>query len=678
MKLTLVPLLTLLVLHPSYAQDHCKELTDVVQHYESLLQWKTVEDGKCRAKTGSDDTTAAGPTTQMMVRKIEEKGKPLSDEEKQRLMNSTCFSLATIESRIAELENKASLLSGFHKLKADLKENKEKADDKDSKDSPVAGLNFVNGLNAAESLELLLDNGGNMLKAVKGQGPADRDSPAKVIAFVKKQCDDQPKIGICTPGAFNPNGPAMAAINELINRSELKDAEIKSWQNAMAIKKEGGEKWSFKDMAKELRPKLGAIENGKLALTKEELKAVRALDKFTDAVPLNLKSMRKDVKAYDLMQEYKFHIQDLQRRQQYEVQSKAVLAYAKVKSIESGAWVGKLASEEKKACDDIKSDIEHAINCFNALKSLGEDSKFPKVIKSQIKELQDAAKISQRWMTQLGDYHKSCMEVTIDETFKEKSELPAPCEEFLKNTDAELSRIQSDLLLFNALKTEIETQNTENFKVRNLALATLMNDKECSKHQKILHHSLTCTNEGLSISPAVDVLSSQIGDVMVIQKDLNASVDNKWLCEDTAIKAYKKDIICGKRAAPPQVAEKKKEKDFQAPVTPPDGDYNSPATDAAINGLGLLAGIAAGAYFAPQPQSNYNPPYNPYMYDYSQYNNGYPAMGISDQLLFNARYYDGYGFYMPTPGAMPYTSFGGLGAYSSAYPSSNKSAYFGH
>lgn len=669
MKPILIPLLALFIFPIAFAEDRCKEMSDIVQHYERLIQWKSVEE----IKDGERKDCTPAMSTQLIQENLKKIKTEFDTDQTGKLNQYACASLATLETRIAELENEASLLSGFHKLKADLKENQKKADDPSKKVALMAGLSFVNGLNAAENLELMLADNGNMLKAIHGMEPAKRADPKQVKEFVLKQCAPQPKIGICAPKAFDPNATAMAAISELL-KDKPSDEQIASWISALSIEKEGGGRWSFKDMASELRANLGDIEQGKLNLTEKQLKAIRALEKFKDGGPLNLANMKKDIKIYDLMQEYKFHMSDLKQRQHYEIQSKAVLAYADVKALEGGVWVAKLTPEQKKACDGSKSDKTNAMACFDALEQLGGDKKFNQTHKSRIHELATAAKVSSKWLEQMDIMHNLCMDVLVNEEFKHKAELPENCKGALESTDSELARIQSDLLVLNALKSEIENQNQDDIKVRNLVLATLMNNKDCSKQQEIFRSTLSCTQEKLTIAPSVDVLTSNVLDVMVIQKDPKASVDNKWLCENSEIKAYKKHVICGTKAETPQLPPKKSD-DYQAPLSPPDDGRNSPATDATINGLGMLAGTALGGIFAPQPSNNYYPPYNPYMYNYNNYNYGYPVMGISDQIIFDARYYGGYGQYWSTPGTMPYSSFGSMDSYTPY--SSTKSAYFG-
>jgi hypothetical protein len=151
--------------------NNCTKLSQIAQFHDRELQFQSI---KVKDSTNGicDDKANI-----IQVQKLEEN---LSD---QAIEPYACHSLAAVEERIANLENEQGLLLGFDKLKSDIKANKQQAGELKGNDAQTAGLNFIDGLNAAETLEQLLENAdGNMLVALRNKNPDER----KTVDEVKK------------------------------------------------------------------------------------------------------------------------------------------------------------------------------------------------------------------------------------------------------------------------------------------------------------------------------------------------------------------------------------------------------------------------------------------------------------------------------------------------------------
>ncbi|HXH75145.1 MAG TPA: hypothetical protein VNJ08_09290 [Bacteriovoracaceae bacterium] len=649
------------LVHADAPSAACNDLVEITKHYEHKLQWQSLID-----ENESGEKKPDGFCTPDSAEKAVKKTHPtMTEGQLTAVKEYGCDSLAAIELNIAKFENEQSLLMGFHKLKTDIAKNKDDVVKHqklsgDPKKAKRAGLNFVDGLNAAESLEVLLESAdGNMLKVLKSLPGGDRNSVAKVKTAIASICknDNNTTTGVCKKDAFKPNETALAAINELIDDSDLNNKKtIQNWRNAFAIKRADGkdDDYSFKKMSAELSTKIGDIKSGKLSLNQKQLSAISKLPDF--ASKLGFTGMKIDSKPFELMQEYKFHVQDLQKRQQFETQSKVVLAYANVKTVDG--FIKNLSAEETAACNGAKLDYSKAKFCSDAFQK--HILKLPPKNKSLIGELNTAVRITDNHLKYLEATHNSCLiEVNI--------ESPA-CIEALKNTDGRLGVVSSEILVLHALKAEIQRQNANELKIRDLALARASQQAGCLDHQK---SNLECKLDDVKISQTAEVLYSHVTDLMVVNK-VTLDIDDKWLCADKEMKAFKKEALCAVGIPkPPVVAKKPEAKEFQAPIHAPSGGHSSPARDAALNGIGQLGGTIIGSLFARQPTAPgyYGPQFNPYPYNYAPYNYGYPLMGISDELLFNARYYNGYGGYSPAAGISPYTAYPTSGARS-------KSAFF--
>ncbi|HLT23085.1 MAG TPA: hypothetical protein VKZ84_06570, partial [Bacteriovoracaceae bacterium] len=115
---------------------------------------------------------------------------------------------------------------------------------------------------------------------------------------------------------------------------------------------------------------------------------------------------------------------------------------------------------------------------------------------------------------------------------------------------------------------------------------------------------------------------------------------------------------------------------YQANVKAPKG--SNPNRESWLKGLSLIANTAADTWISQKNANNYwGNTINPYAYNYGPYGMT-GAMGTADSILFNARYYGAYGFYMPTQGLQPFTTFGSgsISSYAALPRSSSAYSYF--
>jgi hypothetical protein len=152
----------------------------------------------------------------------------------------------------------------------------------------------------------------------------------------------------------------------------------------------------------------------------------------------------------------------------------------------------------------------------------------------------------------------------------------------------------------------------------------------------------------------------------------------KALCEDSEKKKRSQfeERICEffNDTTSDIIMTKNEPNDLDGPVSAPNGRHKEAATrDAWVGGAALV--VSEGLkYFMPRTPQSTTPYLNPYQYNFSPYGRSATTMGVADTILFNARYHGAYGYYMPTPGAMPYTAFGGNSSMISPYQTLNNSS----
>lgn len=658
-------LLLLLVFSPlTFAADNpaCKPLSEAFKFYDSKVQFLNMRsfesDGTPKPLCKEDENLAI----------IEAATKDLSTEAKDAIKKFGCDPLVAIDDQLAKLENEQSLLIGFEKLKTSILENKNKVADPNPVTSKLAGLNFIDGLNAAVSLEQMLEADGTFLKIFKDVPPDKRATPKLAMAEIAKKCQEGKSgfsgLKICAKDAFQPNDEALKALNELIQPNTNLDAPtLQSWADALAIKTSDDKPTTFEALKKLLGSKIPEINAKKLNLNKEQLSAIKALPDFKGRA-LSLAGMKSDMKNFEVMQDYKIHIKDLSYRQKYEYIGKATAALNVLMG--NGFEPNKNNAQR---CLAMKQDYDNAVQCMEAIQKAG--AKLGASDKASFDRLHKSMTVTKDYIKSLEDKSSACLETAAVSPDKDKA-LPKACEDAFGDAPKRLVSIAGELQGLRELRKSIGDQNAETIKFRNGSLAKLRAGKCLAEDQL----SLQCHTDNMSISQSAAVLTNHIVDIVTVDHN-EPMPDLSEDCKDEKKKFSFKEALCATKAeAPPKKPEPKVSgDDYQAPVAAPEREEPW-ISDTTLQGLGLVAGQALGTLLTPQPDYNWYPAYNPYQYGYSNYGYGY-GMGIGDQIIYDARYYGAYGGYAPTGGLQPYTGFGqySLTNYHTTGAGS-KSAYF--
>jgi hypothetical protein len=182
---------------------------------------------------------------------------------------------------------------------------------------------------------------------------------------------------------------------------------------------------------------------------------------------------------------------------------------------------------------------------------------------------------------------------------------------------------------------------------------------------------------GAPVSPTAEKLISDVLGMAVMRTETSDENAIKTICESaTQIdETFCETYYPSSEPATPNVTDRPAPPSGSSPyIEAP--NQRDPSREAFIDGLsGIGWGIVNQLTQRPQPYNPYQN-FNPYPYYGNPYSIG--MLSPADQVLFNARYYGGYGYYSPTLGAAPYTAFPMISPYvQAAYSGSgNSSPYF--
>ncbi|MGE3608191.1 MAG: hypothetical protein AB7I27_01290 [Bacteriovoracaceae bacterium] len=565
-----------------------------------------------------------------------------------------CENFSSIEAKLKDLESQLDYLTGLEKLKANIKAQKEKTADKNAPLAQEAGMNFQDALITAQSFELLLsakDSEGNLLFKELRKIPKDKREDLKSFgAELKKICkknfQDQ---AACNENFWRPNEAAIVEINALLDKKDSKDKEILSWQSSLQIQKTDNSPYSFNEMRQDLEASIG--DQGSKPLTKAQLKAIQSLPDFKNASGLkfisSLAQAKKDLTAETPYAQFRFLAEDLKKRQEFEIQSKVSLLY--------GEFQDKLTNRD--SCSVAKVDFSAAQICLKQLKDL--ESGLQGSPQAHLKKLREVLEASINYHDSIDDLTSTCQKsVKMDEV---------NCDRKISFNQAE---IQKQIQSLNLLKDKIGEKNQDLMKLRNFSIEKFQK-MDCAKKEA---SNITDCDAGLTLrtSKEANLLTADVMNISLVYAKSENETDIQEICDDEEKKIIRKAQVCAflTDTTPDKIETKNTEKikrdDYVAPTSAPDGG-NSPVKDAIYHGMTNLISEMMDQY---QQQ---NSSYSPYQYyNYSPYNNGAPLMSTSDSILFNARYYGGYGFYMPTLGYQPYQAFGPYRPYNLT----NSSTYF--
>ena len=423
----------------------CNGLGKILQDYEKDLHEKTIEG--CKSA------------------KIEDLLKGRSVEDPEFLKDKSCLELGTIETQIEKLKAELAILTGIEKLKIEVKSTKEKAGDGDG--DKAAGLSFVESLNTAQSLELLLStttsDGELIIQALK-KIPSDKlKNQSDLGQRVKELCSKEKNktlTNACNPQIFQPGTAASDELIKLItNTKEISTTEISNWQKQLAIKRvipqDNDPGYSFHEMQTELNEAFRTLDNNQL-MTKEHLRAIKKLDEFENASGLsfveNLSSLKEKKKNKISSDKFFVLIGDIKLRQQYEVQSKISVAWDNFKGRSLP-----LSPKETEDCNQSKNDYEKANICRmhleKAQRNLGQEN---------LKSFLEAIRASSTYVETLVDLEGDCKN-----QYQKSGQMPESCFQGMTKNMAEVS---DQILQLNILKDKIGSENQDIMTYRNFGL----------------------------------------------------------------------------------------------------------------------------------------------------------------------------------------------------------------
>lgn len=646
-------ILFLLLIPLSFADDRfCTEVGGILSHYEKKLGKSSI--ANCSSV------------------KVEEllQGHP-GLEGLTYLQDKKCQSLTSLETELERLKAELSVANGIEKLKTQISESQKEA----GQGNRMAGMTFVSGLRTAQSLEVLLetDTFDNKPFAQKiKEIPADkRKSEADFVAIMKDLCKDKASddVNACNPKLFKPNKEAIHEILGLIDSVEVNQDQVEKWKGMLAIEKANAEaenaRWSFTEIQNELGSTFNSLDNNKI-LTREEINAIKKLDHFKNARGF---SFVEDIAGIKDQKKLKIHsdkvfllIGDARTRSQYEVQSKLSVAWGNHKHLFQN-----LSEAEASSCEKAKLSYDEAKLCHAALLKNSKD-----ISSGDLKEnILPGIGASITFTDKLQATENRCRP-----ELEQKGVMPESC---LAELPRETGEIQQKIRQLNILKDKIGSENQKEMVYRNFALkkwADKCSTVETSMDQCDLTDDFTISKNALmAVKDTLDV-------AVVFTPKPEAEEKMEELCDDDDTKKIPSlnGKLCSYLEKTPVVIETKNapaEKEYA--VIAPDGGHERDANrDRYIQASQNLLTDVIGSFMNQQYGQQTNPPINPYPYNYTPFNAGMPPMGIADSIMFNARYYGAYGFYMPTPGYTPYTAFGSASPISAYKPlNTGNYQYFG-
>lgn len=589
------------------------------------------------------------------------------------LKGQECSDLTTIETQLENLKIQEAVLTGIQKLKATLKVSKQETKNKNEKVQNVAGMKFVDSLKTAQSLETLLNtNFGDdkvpLIKLLKDQSGL---TPENLQSTVRSICKTHKiKTYACDQKIFSVEGEVAVELVSLINSTKPTPDKIKKWQEALAIEKSNPAEdedpaYSFTQMHQELGTAFSKIDN-KEVLTKRQITAIQNLPDIKDPKEFsflkNIASL-KDEKSKKIESDKFFLLMgDAKKRQEFEIKTKLSVALGQMD-------LSVLSVDEKSKCERSKIDFQEARSCLTALEA--NLAKMDKDTKANTARLLPKLRTASDYVDFLDNKITAC-EVSI----KNEDQATDPC---FGAFNQDLASVQDQILQLNILKDKIGEENTDLMTFRNFAM-TKWGSQKC---QGSVSSPMDFCEDNISISKEANLIYSNIMDITILfSPKPEAESEAEEICAEEDRKFTKtEESLCNffKEPSSNIVKTDNAKLDVDGPVAAPDGGHEQAALrDAWIQGSSNVLAQALSGMLNNQYRNQYM---NPYQYNYAPWGGTGRPMGIADSIMFNARYYGAYGFYMPTPGYQPYTAFGttSFGTATTAYTSVGNSAgkYFG-
>jgi hypothetical protein len=633
-----IALLILLLIPLSFAGSPpaCDELGTILEDMEKDLQKKfTSNCGTLKAADLVADVPVADPTF---------------------LEGKLCSDLTTIETQLENLKLQEAVLTGINKLKVTIDESKEATESNKGEAQREAGMTFVDSLNTAQSLEVLLqsvtEDGDPLIQKLKelpeNKRLNQRDLSDRVAEFCKNMKKDEQNA--CNPNLFKPGPEAATELLDLIKNADPTTEQISKWQGMLAIKRinppqedtEEDTEYSFTQMQAELTDAFGRIDQ-KEVMSKAHIQAIQKLDDFENAPGLSfvedIASLKDKKKAKIASDKFFLLMGDARLRQQYEVQSKLSVMWQEVKN-----QIPDLSESQKQQCDTAKTLYDDAKACLASLENAR--SKLTGDTKANLYRFLPALRVSVDYADNLMNQEAVCE--------KEIQSQQAVTEACYADFNKDLADVQDQILQLNILKDRIGSENMDLMKFRNFALM-----KWGSQKCDALSTPMDFCEEPTQLSKEAFMTFSDVMKIAVVfAPKPEAEEEAEELCDDEDNQLTKKQRrLCeffNDTTSNIIVTENKE--DISAPTEAPDGGHAKRALRSAwIQGGANVLNQALG-FMMPMNNPQFQ---NYYPFNYAPHNDGARPMGIADGIMFNARYNGAYGFYMPTLGYEPFTAFGG-------------------
>ena len=595
----------------------------------------------------------------------------ISSETESFFNEHKCSPLYQIEIKIAELENQEALLLGFEKLKNEVSSSQEEiSTEKNQERINQATKDFAQALNTAQSIEVMLDSeipgkDVNFLQLLAAESPDLWSDVEKLRSLTNEFCEkitDAKKLRVCSSD-FAPNEQTHKELKELLRTGSLSKEEADQWKNSLSIQKADGSRYSFVTMTDAISESYTKLLKGE-TLSEHELASLKALDKFRSNPQLSFAKNLPAPKGNNLVQaKIKNHINSLIKRQEVEINTKMSVVSAVNKEL--------MNNNEQAACALVNVLTDVDTTCMSALKSTLARQKESSANDqtNQLNEALSSFTKSQNYLAKLKELSGKC---------------DSNLNECALHIPLDLAQMSNELSALRMIKEKVGSAQVNNMAFRNFALSKwTQNCNDSIDSQKSIVEE--CQDTLSSMAPEMYKLSSSLMDISLLIDPKKVSSEDgtvKALCENEEVKkrtdqqklcAFFTDVVSDELPAD----EKKVDQDtYQASVSAPKGSNKS--REAWLKGLSLIANTATDSWLAGNNQGSYwGNAVNPYAYNFGPYDMT-QAMGTADAILFNARYYGAYGFYMPTQGLQPYTTFGAssISSYQALPGTSGAYSYF--
>jgi|GEM_PF-6106220 len=646
-------LILILFISPAFSQElapNCQELSKILKSLEQDLSVSSI----INAPDGCDKFSI----------------KDLPEEQKTYFNEKKCNTLNTIETELRSLENQEGILKGLQRLRLDIQESLDKTKKTTGLEAAIAGKQFVQKLNIGQSFETILRLDADLRSQfeieIKGKDIVTaEDMRAQFFSFCNKpEIKSQIKPGqhtFCEPGLFNPSDAAVKELNLYLYEfaspvsDEISKAEIKKKEEeAISNKDSQGNPVSFTEMTQKLVEELSKstntdektaglalaklTQNESQSLSRDELKAVQKLGSFTKDHSAHEKELKDALKNKISSERYKFLLDDIKKRQELEIRSKA--------SILISHYGTKLSGPDQLKCAQTKSDISIAKECltlldksYNAIGTAGTD----------VQKGVQALSASLNYLDKLKEMQKNC-------TAAEKNPLPDICSKPDFNVE-DFDPLYNKIHSLNLIRAQIISENKKQADLKNFTLATMMKMDNCLTSEQteieFCEAEPKLNTEAISLSSDILDISIVIGksnensskpDISEICKTDGKNHDEKRLCA----------VLTGPPASETPLEIPKKENKEEEVFTTPGKREESSIADKIGSVFGFVQQVLASPSSVPPIYPMIPPPgfASPYA------NGGGGAMSISDRILAPAVFQGGFGFYRNTPGTQPFTSFG--------------------